>query len=220
VTVDVERRFLLEDDPTPAYEHYRRVVQILLWRRPVPPAGFLVLKAPQIAAHIATFARVFPQAHFVITDRDPYRCVVSLAAMGHGIVQPFCTDNPLTDDGVRHRIALAWMTPKLPAIGEYHTARPQRITHVAYPDLVADPAAVAHGVFAAAGVPADDGLAQVVAVYLDAQRAGDRAAPPARLPTMGYTEDAVRSEPAVRDYCQRFDVQPEAERLVGVHSSR
>ena len=212
------RRFLVEEDPTPVYEHYRQVVQILLWKHPLPPHGFLVLKAPQIAAHIAAFARVFPEAHFVITDRDPYRCVVSVATMGHGIIDPFCVDNPLAEDGVRHRIASTWMTRKLQAIGDFSAAWPERITHVAYPDVVAYPAAVAHGVFDGAGFPADDELAETIGAYLDAQRAGGRLAPPADLPTMGYSEEDVRSEPAVRDYCARFNVLPERERLVGVHA--
>ena len=212
------RRFLVEDDPTPAYEHYRQVVQLLLWKHPVPPDGFLVLKAPQIAAHIAAFARAFPEAHFVITDRDPYRCVVSVATMGHGIIEPFCVDSPLVDDGARRRITLTWMTRKLQAIGDFSAAWPERITHVAYPDVVADPAAVAHGVFDGAGFPADDELTETIGAYLDAQRAGGRLAPPADLPTMGYTEEDVRSEPAVRDYCARFNVLPERERLVGVHA--
>lgn len=213
------RRCLIEEDPTPAYLHYRRVVQILLWKHPVPPDGYLVLKAPQIAAHITAFARVFPEAHFVVTDRDPYRCVVSMAAMGHGIVEPFCVDNPLTDDGARHRIALSWISPKLPAISEFSTARPERVTHVAYPDLVADPIATAHGIFADVGLPADDGLAKKIAAYFDSQRAGGRLAPPAKLPTMGYIEEEVRAEPVVQAYCSRFDVLPEPERLVGVHAS-
>ena len=212
------RRFLVEEDPTPVYEHYRHVVQILLWKHAVPPDGFLVLKAPQIAAHIAAFARVFPEAHFVITDRDPYRCVVSVSTMGHGIIEPFCVDNPLTDDGVRDRIALTWMTRKLQAISDFSAAWPGRITHVGYPDVVGDPAAVACRVFDGAGFPADDGLAETVSAYLDGQRAGARLAPPADLPTMGYTEEGVRSEAAVRDYCDRFNVLPERERLVGVHA--
>jgi hypothetical protein len=212
------RRFLVEEDLTPAYEHYRSVVQILLWKHPVPPGGFLVLKSPQIAAHVAAFARVFPEVHFVLTDRDTYRCVVSVAAMGHGIIEPFCVDNPLTDDGARDRIVQSWMVPKLVAIGEFHTASPERTTHVAYPDLVADPAAVAQSVFTAAGFAFDDGLAETIGAYLNAQRAGGRLAPPADLPTMGYTEEDVRSEPAVRDYCARFNVLPERERLVGVHA--
>ena len=213
-------RFLVEEDPTRAYEHYRRVVQILLWKHPVPAGGFLVLKSPQVAAHIAALAQVFPEAYFVITDRDPYRCVVSLTAMCHGIVDPFCVDNPLTDDGIRHRIGLGWVRPKFPAISEFTTAQPGRVTHVAYPDLVSDPIATAHGILAAAGLPTDGRLATEVEAYLDQQRAGGRAAPPAQLPTMGYTEDDVRSDPAIRDYCRRFKVQPEAERLTGVSSAR
>src|SRR3712207_8979126 len=42
------RRFLIEEDPTPVFEHYRQVVQILLWKNPVSPGGWLVLKAPQV----------------------------------------------------------------------------------------------------------------------------------------------------------------------------
>ena len=213
------RRFLIEEDPKPAYEHYRRVVQVLLWKHPVPPGGCLVLKSPQIAAHIAAFAQAFPEAHFVVTHRDPYRCVVSLAAMGHGILEPFCSDNPLTDDGARHRIGLAWIRSKLPAISEFSDARPERVTHVAYPALVADPIATAHGIFAAAGLPADDGLAEEIAAYLDSQRAGARLAPPAKLPIMGYIEEEVRSDPVVEAYCRRFAVLPEPERLMGVHAS-
>ena len=35
------RRTLTEVDPTAAYRNYRRVVQLLLWRNPVAPRGFL-----------------------------------------------------------------------------------------------------------------------------------------------------------------------------------
>ncbi|HKY77619.1 MAG TPA: sulfotransferase, partial [Acidimicrobiia bacterium] len=209
-----------EEDPTLAYEHYRQVVQILLWKNPVPVDGCLVLKCPPVAPHVGALARVFPEAHFVVTDRDPYRCVVSLAAMCQSILEPFCVDNPLRDDGARDRIALGWISPKLRAIGEFDTAFPERVTHVAYPDFVSSPAAVTQDIFAAAGFATDDGLGDDISAFLDAQRAGGRAAPPAELPTMGYTEDAVRSEPIVRDYCERFKVQPETARLVGVHGSR
>jgi hypothetical protein len=212
------RRFLLEEDLTPAYARYRRVLQLLLWKHPVPPDGRLVLKSPQIAAHLGAFAGVFPEAHFVLIDRDPFRCVVSAASMGQSIVGPFCHANPIDNDGDRDRVALVWTGHLVTGITEFSSLRPERVTHVAYPALVADPAAVSRGVFAAARFPIDDGFAEKVAAYLDAQRAGGRLAPPAQLPTTGYTEDVVRSDPAVREYCDRFNVLPERERLVGVHS--
>ena len=213
------RQFLLEEDLAPAYLHYRNVVQILLWKNPVPPDGCLVLKAPQVGAHIAAFARAFPEAHFVIPDRDPYRSVVSATVTGHAIIEPFVVDNPLKDDGIRQRLMLRWAIPTLLAVREFTSARPERITHVAYPDLIADPASTAHGIFAAAGFPAGDGLTRAIAAFSEAQSAGGRAAPPAQLPSMGYTEDDVRSEPAVRDYCERFAVRPEAERLTGLFAA-
>ena len=212
------RRFLLEEDLTPAYAHYRSVVQLLLWKHPVPPDGRLVLKSPQIAVHLGAFAEVFPEAHFVVLDRDPFRCVVSAASMGQSIVGPFCDTNPIDNDGGRDRVALHWTGHLLRGMSEFSSLRPERVTHVAYPDLIADPAAASRGVFAAAGFPIDAGFAEKVAAYLEAQRAGGRPAPPAQLLTHGYTEDVVRSEPAVREYCDRFNVVPERERLVGVHS--
>jgi hypothetical protein len=209
------RRFLMEEDLTPAYEHYRRVVQILLWRHPVGPDGFLVLKAPQIAMHIAAFAEAFPEANFVITDRDPFRCIVSMAVMGHSIIQPFCIHNPLSDDGTSHRHILSWVGPKLAALADFTTATPDRVTHVAYPNLVGDPTAAAQRVFAAVGIPIDENMATRVDGFLDAQRSGGRAAPPQELATMGYTRDNVLSDPVIRDYCRRFGVEPEPSRLTG-----
>lgn len=210
------RRFLTEEDPTPAYEHYRRVVQILLWKHPVGPDGFLVLKAPQIARHIAAFAEVFPEAHFVITDRDPFRCIVSTAVLVQSIIELFCIDNPLTDDGNRHRQVLSLARPKLAALAAFTGATPERVTHVAYPNLVGDPAAAVQRALSAAGIPLDDNLVSRVEAFLDAQRSGARAAPPRELATMGYTHDDVLSDAVISDYCRTFGIEPERSRLTGV----
>jgi hypothetical protein len=101
--------------------------------------GFLVLKAPQIGGQIAAFADVFPEANFVIADRDPFRCLVSMVVMGESIITPFCIDNPLTNDGARDRVALSWIKPKLTALSAFRVAAPERVTHVAYPELMPDP---------------------------------------------------------------------------------
>jgi hypothetical protein len=212
------RRFLTEDDLTPAYEHYRRVVQTLLWKHPVGTDGFLVLKAPQIGGHIAAFADVFPEAHFVITDRDPFRCIVSMAVMGESIIEPFCIDNPLTDDGRRHRQVLTWVKPKLAALAAFTTAAPERVTHVGYPDLVGDPAGAVHRAFSALGIPIDEDLSARVDGFVDAQRSA-RVAPPRELAAMGYIHDDVLSDPAVSDYCRTFGIEPERARLTGAQPS-
>ncbi len=209
------RHFLMHEDPTPAYENYRRVIQILLWRNPVGPEGFLVLKAPQIATHVATLAKVFPEAHFVVTDRDPFRCIASMAVLAESIIEPFCVDNPMSSDGTRDRVVLGVMRPKFPALTALTAARPDRVTHVAYPDLVAEPLGAVDRVFAGAGIAAGVETADRVGAFLDAQRSGGRAAPPRELASMGYTREDVMGDPAVRAYCDTFGIEAEVTRLTG-----
>jgi Sulfotransferase family len=213
------RRFLAEEDLTPAFENYRRVVQLLLWKHPVGPEGFLVLKAPQVGGQIAAFADVFPEADFVITDRDPFRCVVSVAVMGESIIEPFCIDNPLTNDGDRNRQVLSWVRPKLAAMAAFSTAAPERVTHFAYPDLVRDPTGTVQRTFSALGIPTDHDLPARIDTFLHVQRSGARAAPPRELATMGYGHDDVLSDPAVSNYCRTFGINPESSRLTGTQPS-
>ena len=207
-------RFLTEEDLRPAFENYRRVVQLLLWKHPVEPGGFLVLKAPQIGLHIAQFAEVFPEARFVITDRDPYRCIVSLAVLSHTIVGLFCEDNPLTDDGHRSQISRG---PGAPQAGERRRLH-NGCTVTRHARLV--PRARARS---GRGRPtgrwsanaADDELPAKVVAYLERQQAGERAAPPAALDSMGYDRAGVWGDPVIRSYCERFGIEPERTRLIG-----
>ena len=89
--------WLGERDPTPAFEEYRRVVQLLLWRNPVPVGGVLVLKAPQFLPHLRQLRSVFPEMWTVLTHRDPYRCLVSTVTMIRSINEPFLDDHSVLD---------------------------------------------------------------------------------------------------------------------------
>ena len=206
-------RFLTTADLRPAFESYRRVVQLLLWKRPIEPGGFLVLKAPQIARQVAPFADVFPEARFVFTDRDPYRCVVSLAVLGHGIAEWFCERNPLTDDGHRSKLTSDQVRSKLSSVAAFTTNEPSRAMHVPYPALVSTPVDVVRAVVGLSD--ADDDLPAKVAAYLGRQRSGARVAPPVVLDSMGYDRAGVWGDPVIRSYCDRFDVEPELTRLTG-----
>jgi hypothetical protein len=205
--------FLTAADLRPAFESYRRVVQLLLWKHPIAPGGFLVLKAPQIAHQVAQFADVFPEARFVFTDRDPYRCIVSLAVLGHGIAEWFCEHNPLTDDGHRSKLTNKWARSKLLSVAAFTTNEPSRAMHVAYPDLVGAPVDVIRDVLKVS--TADDQLPAKVVTYLERQRTGERAAPPAELDSMGYDQAGVWGDSVIKSYCDRFGVEPEHTRLTG-----
>jgi len=208
-------RFISEADQTPAFEHYRQLVQLLTWQHPVEPGGFLVLKAPQIALHIDVFADVFPEAHFVVTDRDPFRALVSVAVLGRSIVEPFCVVNPITHPGPDDVDLAVSVQKKLAAVLAFTDAHPDRIEHLAYPDLVGDPAPAVTGLLDAIGVADDPGLADRVDAFLAAQRAGRRSAPPPSLDTLGYEHDEVLAQPEIARYCARLGIEPERHRLTG-----
>ena len=210
-------RFLTEEDLSPVFASYRRVVQLLLWKHPVPAGGFLVLKAPQIARQLADFAEVFPEARFVVTDRDPYRCIVSHAVLGSGIAEWFRETNPLTDDGNRSRFSGAQAVAKLASIASFTTEVPSRVLHVSYPQLVRAPIDVVQ--LALSTNAADDELPAKLVAYLKRQQDGERAAPPPALDSMGYDHAGVWSDAVIGSYCERFGIEPERDRLVGVTPS-
>ena len=120
----------------------------------------------------------------MITDRDPYRCTVSSAVLGHTIVEWFCETNPLTDDGRRSKITSEQVPSRLASVAAFTTDAPARAIHVSYPELVSTPIDVVQQVLQANA--ADDELSAKVVAYLERQQAGERAAPPAALDSMGY----------------------------------
>ena len=208
-------RFLAQTDLSRAFEHYRQVVQLLTWRNPVGPDGFLVLKSPQIGSQIAAFAKVFPEAHFVITDRDPFRALVSLATMGRSIVEPFCLENPFERRGPDDPDLLESIARKLSAIQAFSETRPNRISHVPYPELVNEPASLIDGLIESVGLPRDRRLGESIIRFLAAQRAGRRSRPPSNLDDRSYDHDEVLAEPRISAYCQRFGIAPERSRITG-----
>jgi len=216
--------FVSRADQTRSFEHYRQLLQLLTWKHPVPDGGFLALKAPQIAVHIAEFAAVFPEATFVVPDRDPFRCLASTAFMVRSIVDPFCVDNPVrgpADAGFERGLAdgdfdlVGAFARKLDAVAAFEDAHPERIVHVPYPVLVGDPARVVTGLVDALGLSTDPRLAERIDDFLAAQRAGRRAAPPAQLDTLGFDHDDVLAQPSIASYCARYAIAPERSRLTG-----
>jgi hypothetical protein len=73
------RDYYLATDQTPAYEYLRTVLQVLQWLR--GSGQRWVLKSPQHLEQFSAMAKVFPDASFVVTHRDPAAVTMSLAMM-------------------------------------------------------------------------------------------------------------------------------------------
>lgn len=211
------REFIRSADMTPAFAHYRQVVQLLTWRHPVEPGGRLVLKAPQISNNLSEFAGVFPEAHFVITDRDPFRVMVSVRAMVASLMDAFCVDNPIRSPGPEGFDFVASTGRRLAHVARFDDEHPARTSHVPYPAIASSPRTTAVGLVRDLGLPDDSPFGDAIDGFIDEQRAGKRAAPPMAIDAMGLDRDEVMSRPDVAAYCERFEIEPELQRLTGAH---
>lgn len=76
-------------DFTPTYRYQRRVLQLLQWREPARPWR---LKSPAHMLSLVHLDRVFPDARFVMTHRDPTDVLVSVADVYADLVGGFSDD--------------------------------------------------------------------------------------------------------------------------------
>ncbi|OHV27921.1 MULTISPECIES: sulfotransferase family protein [Pseudofrankia] len=67
--------WLLDADLTETFQYMRRALKYLQWGQPAKPWR---LKNPNHLAHIADIDKVFPEARFVMTHRDPTEVLVSV----------------------------------------------------------------------------------------------------------------------------------------------
>jgi hypothetical protein len=87
------------------------------------------------------------------------------------------------------------------------------VTNVRYCDLMADPAALILAVEDRLGLPGAGDSRMLITDFLERQRSGVRAAPPADYGSFGATPDAVRRDRAMARYIETFDIPEERERV-------
>ena len=82
--------WLLEADHTSTYLYEKRVLKLLQWGEPARPWR---LKAPTHMLYLDALDKVFPDAKFVMTHRDPTDVMLSVATVYADIIEKF-TDSP------------------------------------------------------------------------------------------------------------------------------
>jgi hypothetical protein len=184
-------------DQTPSYEYLRTVLQVLQFLR---GGERWVLKSPQHLGQFTPLLRVFPDATFVVTHREPVSVTVSLATM----------------ISYSSRMALETVDPA--ALGRYWSARVEdlfracvrdrdllpadRSLDVHLDDLVADDVGTVARVYETADQPFTDEARAAIAAFGEAHPRG-------RHGTVVYDAAAVGVDPAERGealafYAERF----------------
>ena len=156
-------RWLEEQDHTPNYEYFRRVLKVLSWQR---PGDAWVLKTPHHLEYLDVFSKVFDGATVTQTHRDPRVTLASFCSMvahGRGILSDRVDPAEIGRYWCRkaHRVVeLAMQTRDEIDAGQF--------VDVSYYDLMNDPVAELRQICELAGIGFDDEAERRAAEYLAA----------------------------------------------------
>ena len=204
-------------DMTPSLANYRRIIQILTWKNPVPEGGFLALKAPQMASYLPQFLRVFPDSQFVYIHRDPYRVLQSFTTLIDVVDGPFLEDRAyLAEQETHQQRCLHRMGQLFANLEAFESSHPDKVINVQYADLLSAPVDEMLRLFSQTRQRGDNNFSANIEAFLAAQRAGRRARPRADMLDYGYTREQVEACPPIARYLRRYGVVLEEQRQTGV----
>jgi len=197
------RNYYCSTDQTPSYEYLRTVLKVLQWLR---GGTRWVLKSPQHLEQFGVLIRVFPDATFVVTHRDPVSVTASVATMLAYLA----------------RLQVATVDPH--AIGRYWADRTERMLRacvrdrdllpadrsidVRFHEFMADNLAMVERIYAVAGQPLTAAAHQAMQGFLQAHPPGRHGSVIYDLAQVGLSRAERRT--ALRFYADRFGVKEEA----------
>ncbi len=151
--------WLFAADAAPAYRYHRLALQVLGWAAP----GNWTLKAPYHLMALDALADEYPDASIVVTHRDPTEAVastcklVSLGTSSLGEADPLAVARQWLE-------LLGAMTDRLV---DFDARRGDRVLHVRYSDLVAEPLAAIDGIYRHSERAFTDAADIAMRAYLD-----------------------------------------------------
>ncbi len=194
-------RWLHERDMTPAYQHYKRQLQLMAFGDKVK--GRWVLKAPMHLRYVDALRKAFPDACFVQVHREPERAVASMCSFAS-------LRRSLRSNKIDPKELGAQWTEWLATLAERGAAARDRSgdavwIDVGFRDVVERPAETIAALYEQLGWPLEDAFAELLAAQVDVERKGNHSAHRYSLSQFGLTREGVRERFA--DYCRRFEAQ-------------
>lgn len=196
-----------EGDLTETYRIHKRQLQCLQWRLERKPWA---LKYPNHLLALDEILEVYPDARFVMTHRDPAQVLASISKMTWNL-RGMCAAEPVD----RHEVGrdmLHFIQRHIDRIMDFDAGpHGERIVHVDYYALVADPVGQMRRIHAGLGIDTPDDVAKTVGDWHAANPKNARGKNEYSLDQYGLEVSAVREQFA--PYIRRFAIPTEAEGL-------
>lgn len=185
-------QFIERLDKRPVYRFLRTFLQYLQWQSPQRAGKAWVLKAPAHLTALSTVLETFPEAHIVMTHRDPVAVVPSFASLGYTLTK---LGSDHADPAV---IGRHWSRRWQAALQEFMATRAgtagHRFIDVMYQEQVTDPLGTATRVMEKIGLPVDAAARQSLQAWVDANPRDKRASHRYTPEMFGLTEAGLKAD--------------------------
>ena len=190
-----------------AYGIHKRQLQLLQWRTPQPRWA---LKYPNHVLAMDKILKVYPDARFVMTHRDPVQTLASISKLSLKL-REVRYDTPI-DPHIVGAQMLHFVQRHIDRIMEFARGPDaDKITHVDYYCLLEDPAKAMLDVHAGLGLGSSDAMRNAVADWRARNPKNARGANEYSLQEFGLDADAVAEQ--FSSYMKRFDIPREKDGL-------
>jgi len=196
------RAYYRAHDQTPHYEYMKTLLKLLQWLR---GGTRWVLKAPQHLEQFGPVARVFPDAIFLVTHRDPVPVTASLLTLVTYYARLY-VDRP--DPFAYGRYWSAFVEDLLSAcVRDRHLLPAERSFDVRFHEFMADQFGMLERIYQVADQPLSADSRTALQAFLAAHPRGRHGTVEYDLSNFGI--DPAERRAALRFYSERFGVQEE-----------
>lgn len=202
------RRWLVEAGHLAGYRFHRRFLQHLQHQAGV--VGRWVLKSPDHVFALDAIAEVYPEARIVFVHRDPLKVLPSSCRLTEVLRRPFTRSVDRLRIG--EQVSNDWAAAAAKLIAASERTDPSganRILHIQYKSLVADPFGTVSGLYRQFGLPLTETAAAAIRRLIAERPRGGYGQNSYSFDSYGL--DPEREARRFRDYMQRFQIEPEAE---------
>lgn len=187
-----------------SYHHHKRALQVLQWQA---PERRWALKWPCHLLALEEIIRVYPDALFVITHRDPVQALASNCSFATHLRRKFSAEVDPAEVGTQMRDMVGRHIQKLVSFDQSH-AGDIRIAHVDYERVVADPQAVMEQVYTSLDLELTSSVRESISTWRAANPPGRRGTHSYQLSDYDLDADEVAEEYGY--YIERFSIPREA----------
>ena len=197
--------WVMQQDVTIAYRYEKRALKLLQWRH---PNQHWVLKTPIYILHMPQILKVFPDACFVWTHRDPVKAISSVVNT-MGTCNWIRSDSPFIagafDNHVGSEMAAMMMTQPIDWLENGQLPKDQ-LCNIQYLDFMRDPIKVAEKIYQQFGIPMTSEGRNAMQRYMQAR---PREARPSHQYDTGSPDQVAKERQLFKRYSEYFGVPDE-----------